>query len=227
MTTAEAAVHLGVTQRQIERLIHEGQLGEARTVGRTLLVAADPVHRLARRTRQPGRPWSERIAWAALSIVSGSEVDWLSAAERTRLTHRLRRTTAPEMQHVARNRAEVRRFRSRRASMLAEIADEIVPTAGSVESQRLQALGLTAGRRSVDGYVPADQIAALAADFGLVEDVTGAVTLRAVTFERAFTEGVAPRAVVALDLSESLDTREQAAGLRELARILEDFSRGR
>jgi hypothetical protein len=66
----------------------------------------------------------------------------------------------------------------------------------------------------------------MAAAFHLEESEDGNVTLREVDFEEGLRNGV-PVAAIALDLTESLATREQSAGRRVLRKLLEDYaSRG-
>jgi hypothetical protein len=203
-----------VSQREVRRLAVEGRIQGSHYLGRTLVLDAAEVHRLARGRRRRGRPWSERVAWAALNLLSGKEARWLSAAERTRLMHRLRKITAEELEHLAMHRARVRRFRGRE-STLDDLESYIVPTASSaLDDTQLRLLGLAGATRHIDGYVPLPELEILQEKFGLVADPSGNVTLRAVSVEDAFEDGVTPRAAVLLDLAGSLDTRESAAGLR-------------
>jgi hypothetical protein len=214
ITTHSASEILGVSTREVRRLAAEGRLQGSRYMGRTLVLDAAEVHRLARGQRRRGRPWSERVAWAALNLLSGKEAGWLSSAERTRLRHRLRRTTAEELEYLAMHRARVRRFRGRE-SALDELGAYIVPTGGSaLDDAQLRPLGLAAAARHLDGYVPLSELEILQEKFGLVEDPSGNVTLRAVSVEDAFDDGTAPHAAVFLDLAGSLNTRESVAGLR-------------
>ena len=226
LTSAEAAQILGVTPREVRRLAAGGQLQGARHLGRTLVVDAESVQRLAQETRHRGRPWGERIAWAALTILSGAEPSWVSPSERTRTMHRLRAASVQDLEYLASRRARVRRLRCR-VTMLDDLASYVVPTGGSaLDVSQLRRWGLTAADgRHLDGYVPVGDVDALAARFAMVEDTAGNVTLRAVELEQAFLDGRAPRAAVALDLADSLNTRERAAGLHELAALHQDAVR--
>ena len=226
MNSVQAAEVLGVTPREVRRLAADGRLQGVRHVGRTLVLDAESVQRLVQERRRRGRPWSERISWAALAILSGEEASWISPVERTRLMHRLRRTDSDDLAYLATRRALVRRFRGR-LSTLDDLASYVVPTATSVlDDAQLRQWGLTRAQKALDGYVPAGDFDALAARFGLVEDAAGNVTLRSVTFEDAFAAGRTPRAAVALDLTESLNTRERSAGLRVLGGLCEDVVTG-
>ncbi|WKN61251.1 hypothetical protein HJ581_0047575 [Rhodococcus opacus] len=69
-----------------------------------------------------------------------------------------------------------------------------------------------------------DDLAGVIDTFGLVADGQGDVTLRVVTgLDRFFTTTTLPVAAVAVDLMESLDTRERSAGAWVLGELLDDF----
>lgn len=227
MTSQTASTILGVSPREVRRLAAEGRLQGARHLGHTLVLDSEAVHRLAREPRRRGRPWSERIAWAALSLLSDGDAAWLSSGELSRLKRRLRKSTADDLRYFAARRARVLVFRAR-PSVLSDLAGYIVPTGVSaLNATQLRELGLTAADRNLDGYVPVSELAGLQKKFGLVEDPSGKVTLRAVTVEDAFSGGEAPRAAIMLDLASSLDTRESAAGRHETAALIKNMvSRG-
>jgi hypothetical protein len=220
ITSRVASGILGVSPREVRRLAADGRIQGSRYVGRTLVLDAAEVHRLARGRRHQGRPWSERVAWAALNLLSGKEAGWLSAPERTRLMHRLRRITVEELDYLAMHRALVRRYRGRESTLDA-LEAYIVPTGGSAfDDAQLRLLGLAGTSQGLDGYAPLSELEILQAKFGLVEDPAGNVTLRGVSVEDAFEDGVTPRAAVFLDLAGSLNTRESVAGLREAGTLI-------
>jgi hypothetical protein len=220
ITSRVASGILGVSPREVRRLAADGRIQGSRYVGRTLVLDAVEVHRLARGRRHQGRPWSERVAWAALNLLSGKEAGWLSAPERTRLMHRLRRITVEELDYLAMHRALVRRYRGRESTLDA-LEAYIVPTGGSAfDDAQLRLLGLAGTSQGLDGYAPLSELEILQAKFGLVEDPAGNVTLRGVSVEDAFEDGVTPRAAVFLDLAGSLNTRESVAGLREAGTLI-------
>jgi hypothetical protein len=163
-----------------------------------------------------------------LSLLSGGGAAWLSPAERSRLKRRLRKTTVDDdLQYLASRRARVLVFRAR-PIVLPDLTGYVVPTGVSaLSAMQLRQLGLTVADRNLDGYVPAVELARLQAKFGLIEDCSGNVTLRAVTGEDALSGGVAPRTAIMLDLAGSLDTRESAASRRETAGLIKKMvSRG-
>lgn len=67
MTTATAAERLGVSQRQVQRLIASGELPAARTAGDAWVVNAAALNALARTRPARGRPWSPAVACASRS----------------------------------------------------------------------------------------------------------------------------------------------------------------
>lgn len=107
MTTAAAAAQLSTSTRQVERLAQAGELTVTRIVAGALLLDSESVHLWSQMRRHRGRPWSAATAWAALALLSGERVGWLSAAAMSRLRHRLRASDASELAWMVRRRAEV------------------------------------------------------------------------------------------------------------------------
>lgn len=83
--------------------------------------------------------------------------------------------------------------------------------------------GLAGGDGFMDGYVAVGTADEMAAAFHLEEAEDGNVTLREIDFEEGLRNGV-PVAAIALDLAESMATREQSAGKRVLRKLLEDYA---
>jgi len=82
---------------------------------------------------------------------------------------------------------------------------------------------LTAVERAADGYVRARDFADLVTMLGLVEDRDGDVAVRVVTDDAGYAVDHVLTAAVAVDMAESLDIRESAAGLRILEDLLDAF----
>ena len=219
MTTAACATVLGISARQVARLARAGELTVSRTVGGALLVDGASVYRLAKHERHNGRPWTAATAWAALALLSGESVDWLDAAAISRLRHRLRASSAPELCWMTRRRATVHRMRGwgKGDGLLHSGVSALRDPAMS------ELFGLTAVERGADGYVHARDFADIVTTLGLVEDRDGDVTVRVVTDDSGYAVDHVPTAAVAVDLAESLDTRESAAGLRILEDLLDAF----
>lgn len=220
MTTVASAEALGVSARQIARLAQAGELTVTRTVGGALLLDGASVHRLAKQGRHNGRPWAAATAWAALALLSGERVDWLDASAMSRLRHRLRASSASELCWMTRRRATVHRMRGwgKDTGLLhtgvSALRDPVVS----------EQFDLTAAVNSgFDGYVRARDFAAVTTTLGLVGDLDGDMTVRVVPDEAGYAVDRVLTAAVAVDLAESLDTRESAAGMRVLGGMLEDF----
>lgn len=219
VTTEVAAERLGVSQRQVQRLIASGELTGERTAGGAWLVDALALNALAR-TRPPrGRPWARETAWAALWQLSGLEADWLSVRTASRLSERLRHLDPAELVAACRRRASVHRHRASE-SFLDDLRGQIVLS--GVSATTIAHFGMSADRSRVDGYCPTATLDDLTTRFHLAADDRGNVTLRVVDdLDTALLDrSTMPIAVVALDLAESQEPRERAAGLRLLERLL-------
>src|SRR5688500_12902239 len=82
LSVADTARRLGVSRRQVQRLVSAGTLRAERGVGGALVV--DPASVPAVRPGR-GRPWSPAMAWAALWELSGLPAEGLTPAQRRRL----------------------------------------------------------------------------------------------------------------------------------------------
>jgi hypothetical protein len=219
MTTVASAEVLGVSARQIARLARAGELTVTRTVGGALLLDGASVHRLAKQGRHNGRPWAAAAAWTALALLSGERIDWLDAPAMSRLRHRLRASSASEVCWMTRRRATVHRMRGwgKDAGLLHSGASALSDYAMS------ELFDLTAVEWGADGYVGASNFADVVKKLGLIDDVDGDVTVRVVPDDAGYAVDQVLAAAVAVDLAESLDTRESAAGMRVLEGMLDDF----
>jgi hypothetical protein len=222
MTTAAAAECLEVSERQVARLARGGDLMVTRVVGRALLLDAASVQRWAQRDRHNGRPWTAATAWAALALLSGENVVWLSAPALSRLRHRLRVVDADGLIWATRRRATVRRMRgwSRDAGLLRTGVSALYDPAVSA------LFGLLPVEGGVDGYVRACDVADVVTTLGLFDDVEGKVTVRVVPDDAGYGVDHPFTAAIAVDLAEALDARESAAGRRVLTRLLGAFRSG-
>lgn len=219
VTTAVAAERLGVSQRQVQRLIEARELPATRTAGDAWVVDALAVNAMARSRPARGRPWSPATAWAALWRVSGLEVDWLDRRTMRRLDDRLASIDAEELVHATRRRAVICRYRASE-SFLAAVREAVVPSGTS--AMEPSTFGMDQGLGRVDGYCTSKAAELLEHDLHLVEDSRGNVTLRVAATPTVVLEGrgTMPVAVAAADLAESLEARERSAGLRVLERLL-------
>ncbi len=223
MTSSEAARRLGVGMRQVERLLAAGDLTRVGTVGRAALIDGASVHRLGARGVRRGRPWSAETSSAAVDLLTAGETRRLGSIERSRLISRLRHMSAEDLVRAIWGRASVRRYRAS-TSFIDRIRQEVTLTGSSAidaDGAIAGQFGLAAAQRlEVDGYVDSATVQQLIARFHLVDDARGNVTLRVADNEQGGRR-VAGTVIVALDLAESLDSRERAAALALLRDRLE------
>lgn len=230
MTVHEAAAALSVTERQVTRLARAGSITIAREIGKSLLLDSASVHRMAQASRRRGRPWNQDVAWAALTLLSHRTVDWIRAPEQiTRLKHRLRRSTADEVAYLARNRATTHHMET-----WGEGDVDVLIRGGYLAATGISAVihvpetaarfGLSSALHDkADGYVLEDDFDDVVEQFGMLSQ-NGDVTLRVVSALNPFLRtATLPIAAVAVDLMESLDTRQRSAGTRVLQELLDDF----
>lgn len=214
MTTADAAAVLGVSARQVERMVASRRLVRAGVVGRSVLVDAGSLHRHRVRGAARGRPWSAHTVAASLDLLRSGTTERLGASQRSRLKARMRDMSAAELVRAVARRSDTVAYHTS-ASLLDGIRDRVVLTAGSavdVDAGIAAALGLAGSvRQAVDGYTEADGAQRLVDRFFLTPDPGGNVTLRQA--EVLPGERVADLVTVAVDLAESLDVRERFAGL--------------
>lgn len=217
MTTAEAAERLHVSQRQVQRLIGAGEVPARRTAGDAWVLDALAVNALARSRPARGRPWSTATAWGALWMVSGLDATWVDDRTRSRLSSRLGVMGAEDLVHACRRRSEVRRCRVSE-SFLDELRADLALSGASAA----ELFGLTGERSRVEGYCDDAVWASVRSRFRLVDDPRGNATVRVTTVSDVLRGGRAtmPSAVVAVDLAESYEPRERAAGLRALEELL-------
>lgn len=215
MTSAEASRLLGVSVRQVERLVATGHLTRVDRVGRSLLIDAASVHRMRARGSRRGRPWAAETTRAATDLLAHGRTERLTQSARSRLRSRLRSMTAEDLVQAMSGRAQVRNFRAS-GSFLDRLRRSVTLTGtAAVDADRAVAgrFGLaTAQRDTVDGYVDADTARRLTDECQLVDDANGNVTLR-ITDDHPGDRMPADDVTVALDLADSLDVRERSAGL--------------
>ena len=190
-----------------------------RTVGGALLLDGASVNRLAKQGRHNGRPWTAATAWAALALLSGERVAWLDKSAVSRLRHRLRASSSTELCWMTRRRATVHRMRG-----WGKDAGLLHSGVSVLRDQTMSEwFDLTAVERGADGYVRARDFADVVKKLGLIDDVDGDVTVRVVPDDAGYAVDHVLTAAVAVDLAESLDTRESASGTRVLEDLLDAF----
>lgn len=215
MAVSEAAERLGISTRQVQQLVAQGEL---RQLARGVVDETSVERLVAVRGGSHKRAWSEETAWGAVALLSGADAGWMGETQRSRLKGRLRRLDAAELVERARERAHVTRYRAH-SSAGRYLLGVLVDTADAARR-----LGL-AETSDIDGYLAAKDVDGLVAGHGLIRDDEGRVTLRATRIDLDVVRDLSKRSDVlaALDLAESLDVRERRAGLDGLDRALRAF----
>lgn len=213
MTTAEAGEELGVTRSMVRKLLDNGTLLSAGNAGRNLLIDRESVRRYKNRGSVPGRKWSEKTSWAALSLISGGAPRWIDANSRYRLKARIRSMDPEELAAAVSTKDRVQRYRIH-ASGIPRVQDYLIPTgvAALNSPETASQFHLAAGSDVAEGYVGPEDASRLIDAFSMVPDPQGNVTMHLVTTMEAFVGDVAPTAAIAVDLMDSLSTRERRAG---------------
>lgn len=203
MTIAEAAGRLGVSRQRVRALAQAGSLEAIRAEG-IWLIGADSV---AKRTllaelgvsAAAARPWSQRIAWAAMRLLDDDDalLPDLDRKDRYRLRRRLDDPDPARLLSAVRNRARVVRA-SVHPSRVASLQDSVVPS--GITGAGIHGFGLT-GEDAVDGYLSAHTLADARRVLRVRDSDTGGHLLRVVDDERLL-DGleVAPRLAVAADM---------------------------
>lgn len=216
----EAASRLGVSVRQVQRLVKSGDLDRVGANRLELESVLRYERSIAGHRRQA---WSEATAWGAIGLLSGVKVDWLGQAQKSRLKARLHSMTAEEFVGSVRNRARVYRFTAH-SSTVSRVEAQLI-TSGS--KQALAGLTVAANEKA-DGYVDSANVDRLVGTYLLSTDNVGdaEIVLRATSMDLDVVKAIAGVAEVlaASDLATSLDTRERSAGLRVISHQLPQFS---
>lgn len=215
MSTAEASRQLNVSARQVQRLAAKGTIAQVGSVGRVKLLDARSIQQLKIQETGRGRPWTQGSIELALELLNTGTATSGTSVERSRTRKRLETITDEGLVQKMRRRAVVRRYRASK-SFLDEVAQSVTLTGTSAidaDFQLAHDFGLSGQvGRSVDGYISGKVAKQLIRSAHLVENSNGNVTLR-MTEIKALLKGRLESLVVALDLAESLDVRQRAAGL--------------
>ncbi|MFI9453533.1 type IV toxin-antitoxin system AbiEi family antitoxin [Amycolatopsis sp. NPDC052450] len=223
-----AAERLGVNTSRVRSLLSSGRLA-GRRVGSVWLVDSSDVERRRAATKGvKGRPLSARVTWTSAALFDGLDTDWLSSAERSRLSARWRTNgDAQVCRWWMQSRATVTRYRIAPGD-IAELLKFEGVVAGGVSAASNYGTGLGHGAEA-EIYASTTTVKRLVDEFFLLADPQGNLTVHEVTADTHWhcrtarvVEGVqvAPRLIVAADLLDSDDTRSRSAGAALLTDVL-------
>ena len=218
ISAADVARRLRVNDARVRALIEHGAL-PGRKVANRWLVPQQALQSSEVAARVAGRPFSPENAWGLLFLASGRSADWLSPMDRSRLKARLKSPKFPLASRF-RRRASVNFLRGDERALRNIVADEKFVRSG-VSAAEDHSVDLVAPG-VVEGYLPKERLAMLAHKHVLrvVGENSANLIVRAVADSWPFEfERVAPEAVVAVDLIDSVDQRTRRAGSQLLKRI--------
>ena len=223
MTTREAAAVLDVSTEAVRKMLKAARLQQVGVAGRTILIDAESVHRVKREGKRSGRLWTARTAWAAIFLLSGQKVTWLSSSELWRLRKKIASISAEEFQQLVRSRAAPRRFRGS-ASSKAQLSEVLGVTGIAIlgKHQIANSFGLATGASGLEGYAMAGFIDKNARRLGLKEDASGDILIRELSFVPPLENRQVPIAAIAADLQEASSTRERSAGRAKIEELLHE-----
>ena len=214
MTARQAAERLGVSTREVNRLIHNRSLRATKLGDRTSawLIDAGSLNEYGRIKKGRGRSWNVATAWALLNELSGIE-QTLHPVMRLRISQRISTSTAEEIVRKVAARVKTRTFAADDRD--ATVRD--LTLTGESAADQID-VDLVGAGRTVEGYVPDGDVEEFSRSHLLVEDPSGDVVI----YDTARTVGhELPVAVVAADLARSTNTRARAAGVRVLDSLRE------
>lgn len=220
LTTAELANRLGVTRRRAAALASDGSIPATRLSSGAWLIHSDAVARFEKTAqRTAGRTLGSDASWAILWELSGLEVNWLSESTHARVRRRIRNSDAATLAAVVQQRTIVKHY----VSANTELASRGLIKTARAAVVTLSDLGvdLSPDPTSVAGYVSIGSIDEHAAKNFMLQKHDGTDVLYENTLPFIFDQEFMPAAVVAADLTRSLDTREYSAGVRALGRLRE------
>jgi len=222
-TTKQASEILSVSQHQVAQLISAGEL-LANKVGGVLLADSQSVYKYAQsrniKQTNKGRPLSSSMAFALLWELSDKEPSWLNYFQTRRMHEKLQSLSAKNLVWQCRKRCETYRCRATQAT-IRRIRSSVV--ASGTSSSTASRLSLTRDETTFEAYCSQAAFDTLRQEFSLAQDFNGNLILHAC--DQEFLADICeemPEAVNALDLAESLSTRERSAGLRRLKELIDE-----
>jgi hypothetical protein len=209
--TKDAALSLGVSQRQVIDLLRAGKLTGEQLADGTWLVTPRSIGERKSLHTGSGRSWSAASSWALLGELSGERAAGLSQSTLDRIRRRIRTSSADEIARKVASRTVAHRYA---ADSLARTAKDLVLTGSS--AAHLIDTDLTSQSRFAEGYVPEGTLEAFVLRHLLASDDSGDVIIYEAPESLTLDSRHASNAVIAADLARSLSTRERSAGVRVL-----------
>lgn len=211
LMTKDAAIELGISQRQVTELLRSGKLAGEQLQDGTWLVSRRSIGERRALHTGAGRAWSASSSWALLDELSGREAEGLSQSTYDRMKRRIRMTSTGEIARKVATRTTVHRYA---ADSLARTTTDLVLTGAS--AAEVIDRTLTSETRGVEGYIRKGQLDDFMLSHLLTQDADGDVTIYEAPQSQLLGRQHASEAVIAADLARSVSTRERSAGLGAL-----------
>lgn len=209
---SEAARRLGIHDSRVRRLVESGDL-PARKVANRWLVDLSAVERRRQAHHASGRLLEPKNAWGLLFLASGEPAPWLASDARSRLRRRLREASLRSDHRRLAKRARPHFFVGGARARARLLRDPRFVRSGVSAAAEYGAS--VRSPRVLEGYLPVDELKRLAYRFALrpADEREADLVLHGVDGFWPFNDRrLAPKAVVAADLLDSLDQRTRRAG---------------
>lgn len=217
LMTKDAAIALGVSQRQVTELLRAGRLSGEQLPDGTWLVSPRALGEHRAVQSGSGRAWSASSSWALLGELSGRAAEGLSQSTQARIRRRIRDSSVDELARKVATRVRVRRYS---ADSLARTAAGLTLTGTS--AAELVDRRLTSETTKVEGYVAEGTLANFVRRQLLTPNAEGDVTIYEAP-ESEVSGRHASKATIAADLVRSVSTRERSAGLAALEEMRHEW----
>jgi len=218
LMTKDAALALGVSQRQVTDLLRAGKLAGEQLSDGTWLVTPRSVIERRSLNAGAGRTWSAASSWALLGELSGQSPTGLSQSTLARVRRRIRTSTAEEIARRVASRTIAHRFA---ADSITKTASDLVLT-GRSAAEAIDT-DLTSQTQLVEGYLRDETLESFVRRHLLSTDNNGDVTIYEHPDSPNLEGRYAPDAVIAADLVRSTSTRERSAGIAALEEMRQQW----
>jgi hypothetical protein len=227
--TSEAAEILGISKRQIARLAASGELDSITLSNGLLQISVKSVIKRKKFSSQPGRPLSSESAWAIISLLSGSEPNWIDKTTRNRYISKLLEIVNMSEENALQKITWLCKSRSKTIKTYrtdVKYISQIQTLEDEKFKRNLNQSNVIQNSNIFDSYVNTSFQSQIEQQFFLAEDSKGNVILRMTDFplEKLSDDKILQTAKF-LDMIESLDTRTNSEGTQKIFRLLDEFSR--
>lgn len=220
-TPAEVADRLGVSVNRVQAMVRNGQLQSVPVNSRIRLIPLRSMLHARTYIGHSGRPYAERTSIAALYVLSGAPVNWLTRQQNYRMKQQLAKTDVDTLIRNLRNRGTVREYQAS-DKIVATVRNSMQESASSPDiRQQLQLMATN----TAEGYITPEDLENIAHQYRLNSDLKPIKIRFHVSRYINQQDETLPAAFAAIDLAESTDIRERIAGRNALAELLSTYQK--